>query len=252
MDKDSHSLEKLTPDEPALVATVPRRTAARRLLRAEVFYAVGLAAFAVLALFAYSNAYFGWDLRTARAVQSADAPWFAWLMDWSSAFGNGWTPHALTVITVLVFLALGLRSEAAGVALSAGGGSVITNLFKALVGRPRPSAELVGFAYEGRGLSFPSGHVTFYVCYFGFLFFASYALLPRGTRRRRVALALSALPVLIIGVSRVALCAHWPSDTLGAYLLSGVWLAFAVGLYRRWKQRATLHPEAEPVATPNP
>jgi undecaprenyl-diphosphatase len=51
--------------------------------------------------------------------------------------------------------------------------------------------------------------------------------------------------VLLIGVSRVHLRAHWPSDALGAYLLSGLWLGLCLDLYRRWKRRATFHTEEE-------
>ncbi|MCA1634065.1 MAG: phosphatase PAP2 family protein [Acidobacteria bacterium] len=248
MNSAPHDKSELTPDEPTHVPPVPRRVAVRRLRRAQVLYAAGLAAFAVLALFAYFNAYFGWDLRAALVVQSLDAPWFAALMRWASAFGNSWTPHLLTIATALVFAVCGRRSEAAGVTLSAGGGALIANLLKVLVGRPRPAAELVGFAYDGSGMSFPSGHVTFYVCYFGFLFFAAYALLPRGALVRRAALVATVLPVLVVGFSRVYLHAHWPSDTLGAYLVSGLWLAFSLAAYRRWKQRATFHHRTAPVA----
>jgi membrane-associated phospholipid phosphatase len=241
---EPRAAESLMKEEPSAVTTVPavpRRVAARRLLRAEVFYALGLVAFAALALFAYFNAYFGWDLRVARAVQSVEAPWFAEFMLRASVFGNGWKPHVIAGVTAFVFLAFRRRSEAAGVALSAGGGALITNALKALIARPRPAAELVGFAYEGRGLSFPSGHVTFYVCYFGFLFFVAFALLPKGSTARRVACGLAALPVLLVGLSRIYLGAHWPSDTLGAYLWSGVWLAFSLVMYRRWKERMTFH-----------
>src|SRR5205823_538349 len=45
----------------------------RRLLRAEVFYAAALAAFAVLAVLAHAYAYFAWDLSLARAIQSNDS-----------------------------------------------------------------------------------------------------------------------------------------------------------------------------------
>ncbi len=229
-----------------------RRREVRRLRRAQVLYALGLIGFAVLALYARAYAYFAWDMRAAVAIQSIEWPGWAVFMKWASVFGDGPVPFILTGATILLFFFRGRRSEAAALLLSTAGGGIIERALKDIIARPRPSAHLANCVYETSNLSFPSGHVTFYVCYFGFLFFASYALLPRGTRRRRVALALSALPVLIIGVSRVALCAHWPSDTLGAYLISGVWLAFAVGLYRRWKQRATLHPEQDPVATPNP
>jgi membrane-associated phospholipid phosphatase len=215
----------------------------RRLLRAEVFYAAALAAFAVLAVLAHAYAYFAWDLSLARAIQSNDSAVWAAFMEWASVFGNRWTPHALTAATALAFFAWRRRSEAFGLVLSAGGGSILSNAFKLLVARPRPAAELVGIAYKSSELSFPSGHVIFYVCYFGFLFFAAYALLPRGSWLRRASLALAPLPVAVVGVSRVYLRAHWPSDVLGAYLLAGIWLAFSLAMYRRWKRRATFHSE---------
>jgi len=222
---------------------VVRRRAreARRLLRAEVIYSAVLAVFAVLAVLAHEYAYFAWDLRLARAIQSNDSEAYAAFMVWASVFGNRWTPHALTTATAVAFFFMRRRSEAAGLVLSAGGGSILSNLFKLLVARPRPAAELVGFAYQSSEKSFPSGHVIFYVCYFGFLFFVAYTLLPRGSLARRVSLALAALPVAVIGVSRIYLRAHWPSDVLGAYLLAGLWLAFSLAIYQRWKRRATFH-----------
>lgn len=229
----------------AAPASPRRRREARRLLRAEVLYSAGLAAFAVLAVLAHAYEYLDWDLRLARALQSVDFPGWGEFMRLASAFGDRWHPHALAALTGLVFLARRRRSECFALWLSAGGGALVNRALKMVIGRPRPSAALVGFAYRSDELSFPSGHVTFYVCYFGFLFFAAYALLPRGTNLRRAALGLAALPVLLVGLSRVYLRAHWPTDVLGAYLLSGVWLAFVLELYRRWKRRATFHPEEE-------
>src|ERR1700750_9336 len=168
-------------------------------------------------------------------------------MEWASIFGNRWHPHALTTIVALVFFLARRRSECFGVILAAGGGATINRLLKILIARPRPSADLVGFAYRSDELSFPSGHVMFYVCYFGFLFFVAYALLPRASSVRRAALVLSALPVLFIGVSRVYLRAHWPSDVLGAYLLGGLWLGFSLAMYRRWKRRASFPAAAASV-----
>ncbi|MCA1850211.1 MAG: phosphatase PAP2 family protein [Acidobacteria bacterium] len=243
-------------DQSPSIAAVPaepapdrlrRLRAVSRLVRAETFYLLGLTAFAVLALSARFNAYFGWDLRAATALQSLRVPGLFDFMRVVSLVGDGWTPYAITALTAVVFLAFRRRSEAAGLILSAGASAIIVNLLKQLIERPRPSSEFVTVFRTAKNLSFPSGHVTFYVCYFGFLFFVAYALLPRGSHRRRLALAAAAVPVALVGFSRVYLGQHWPSDTLGAYLLSGLWLAFSLHMYRRWKQRATFLPSPEAV-----
>jgi undecaprenyl-diphosphatase len=43
--------------------------------------------------------------------------------------------------------------------------------------------------------------------------------------------------IAFIGVSRVYMGAHWPSDTVGAYLAGGVWLMLMIEVYRRMKAR---------------
>lgn len=221
-----------------------RRRAVRRLLRAEVFYIGALALFALLAVMAHLYSYFGWDLAASKGLQNLSSPATFTFMRAVSLFGDKWIPWALAALTTILFLSFGRRSEAAALALSTGGGELLNTLLKRLIARPRPSSELVAVFRALKTQSFPSGHVTFYVCFFGFLFFVAYALLPRGSLIRRAALTLTALPVLLIGLSRVYLGEHWPSDTLGAYLSSGLWLSFSLHMYRKWKERATFHPGA--------
>lgn len=220
-----------------------RHRAARRLWRAQTIYFIALAAFAVLAAFAHFYAYFAWDLAVERALQTLPVPGLYGLMRATSLIGSGLTPYVLTVVTALLFLAFRHRSEALGLLLSAGGGELFNRLLKLLIARPRPAAGLVTVFSQLRTESFPSGHVTFYVCYFGFLFFIAYALLRRGTYTRLLALIATVIPVALVGLSRVYLGEHWPSDVLGAYLFGGLWLALSLDLYRRWKRNATLHPE---------
>jgi membrane-associated phospholipid phosphatase len=228
----------------ASVLRQPQRVrAARRLWRAQTVYMLALAAFAVLAAFAHIYAYFGWDEILALRLQHLNVPGLASLMRIVSLFGNGVIPWTMTILTMLIFLFLKHRSEGIGLILSAGGGDFMNFLIKLLIARPRPTADLVRVSVSLRTESFPSGHVTFYVCYFGFLFFTAYALLPRGSMVRRLALFVTALPVALVGFSRVYLGAHWPSDVLGAYIFGGLWLALSLDIYRRWKRNATMHPE---------
>jgi membrane-associated phospholipid phosphatase len=228
-----------------------RLVAARKLVHAEYVFFVALAAFAVLALFARAYAYFSWDVETTLALQRLPVPGLLPFMRAASIFADGLHGWLLTALTMLAFFLRRRRTEMFALLLSAGGGTLVNRLFKSLVGRPRPVPALVRVSGEWARESFPSGHVAFYVCYFGFLFFVAYALLPKGTNARRAALTLTVLPVLTIGCSRIYLGAHWASDVLGAYLLSGIWLTLTLHLYRRWKARSTFHQEEvkESVAT---
>lgn len=214
-----------------------RRRTLRRLWRAESFYAIGLLSFSILALLAHVTLYFTWDLRVARTLQSINSTGVLAFMRALSFVGNGWHPYALATMTIILLFALHFRSEALGLALSTAGSGILNRLIKTLIARPRPSTTLVTVFSDIESKSFPSGHVTFYVCYFGFLFFVAYALLPKGSFARRLALFLLAFPIMLIGFSRVYLGAHWPSDTIGAYLLSGLWLGLSLDLYRRWKRK---------------
>lgn len=231
------TVESLTEASPS---TRRRRARIVRLLwRAEMFYAAGLLAFAVLALFAHAYAHFGWDATIQQLVRRISLPGFGGLMRIISIPGNGLIPHTIAVLTAVVFVLMRLRAEAAGILLSTTGSGIMNMVIKMVIGRPRPDAQPGELLIQYSGNSFPSGHVTFYVCYFGFLFFLAYALLPRHSLIRRLALLFAVLPVTLIGLSRVHLLAHWPSDTLGAYLFGGLWLAFSLDIYRRWKATQT-------------
>jgi undecaprenyl-diphosphatase len=220
-----------------------RRAAARKLVRAEWVFYTSLAAFAVLAVFARLYAYFSWDVRATLALQTLPVPGLLAFMRAVSTFGDSWHGWALTALAMLAFALRRRRTEMFALLFSVAGGELVNRLVKWLVGRPRPSAPLVRVSAHWARESFPSGHVTFYVCFFGFLFFVAYGVLKKRTTTRRTALVVAALPVPLIGASRVYLGAHWTSDVLGAYLLSGLWLALTLHLYRKWKARSTFHPD---------
>jgi undecaprenyl-diphosphatase len=106
-----------------------------------------------------------------------------------------------------------------------------------LVDRPRPDTALVQVRLDEKDVhgfpSFPSGHAVYYTAFFGFLWFLTFALV-RPRRLRWPLLGLFAGLVLLVGVARVYLGAHWPSDVVGGYLLGGAVLAAGIGLYRHW------------------
>jgi undecaprenyl-diphosphatase len=207
----------------------PRRQ--KRKKRIRIANAAALVIFGVLAVLAGTFPFFNVDLAFTNWLQSFSG--LRGLMWFVSLAGNGFTPHIITAITVLIFLILRFRHEAFWLLFSAGLSSGINALLKRLIARPRPSDDDVAILQQPGGLSFPSGHVTFYVCYFGFLFFLVYRYMPRTSPLRIPLLILLMLPIALVGLSRIYLGAHWLSDTVGAYLWSSVWLALSISLYQR-------------------
>jgi undecaprenyl-diphosphatase len=90
-------------------------------------------------------------------------------------------------------------------------------IFKQLVGRPRPEAASLGF---------PSGHSTAAAAFFGAVMFLAGALPPRACTWVR---GLAVVMIALVGMARVILRAHWPSDVLAGIAL-GLALAAAAGL----------------------
>jgi undecaprenyl-diphosphatase len=135
---------------------------------------------------------------------------------------------------ILVFL--GLRWESLVASLTAGSATLINNIIKYAIRRPRPDNALVEVFQSLTSFSFPSGHVMFYTAFFGFMAFLSFTLVIHGWLRI-VLVSLFSLLVLLVGLSRVYMGEHWASDVIGAYLLGFLILIAAIRIYRWGQQR---------------
>lgn len=143
-----------------------------------------------------------------------------------------------------MLLTLARRIRAAVCAAVAGFGADAINVtMNSLVARPRPAGGQI-HAVANLGLhSFPSGHVTHVVAFYGFLFYLTILgdrIHPRWRPFLWVVRAICLYFILLIGVSRVLEGEHWPSDVLASYLLGALVLVIAVALYHLFAL-ATVH-----------
>ncbi len=159
----------------------------------------------------------------------------------------GFLPQSVLIVLLIAFTLYryGLRWEAATSLLVAFISGVSNELAKSLIQRPRPGTDLVDVFEVLTTYSYPSGHVMFYVTFFGFVWYLAFMLLKRSVSRGLV-LGIFGVFIALVGVSRIHLGQHWASDVLGAYLLGGLILAGIILLYRWRKTRfLVLHPDNE-------
>jgi undecaprenyl-diphosphatase len=158
-----------------------------------------------------------WATDAPRAIHDAAAV-FTWLGSWLTLL-----PIALAVAIAIAERTL--RKTQWPLALfplvALGCAIVLYNVGKALMSRPRPPASLLTSS------AFPSGHATASVAVWGTI--AIVVGLGRGRRAKVFLLIAAKLIALVVGVSRVVLGVHWPTDVIAGWAL-GVALLAALSL----------------------
>jgi membrane-associated phospholipid phosphatase len=192
--------------------------------KGQLLMSVGLVLLA--ALLSASAAFlpsFPGDVGVARFIQSF-APqqknWALWLTSTARA------PKSyvlLGIVFILAWVISGWRAAFLAVA-SFVGMSFLGQLINPLIARPRPSPRLIHVVGSLSGYSFPSTFALVYASTVGFL--AAVAAIKSKQRQAvRAILFLCCIILLIIGgVARVSLGAHWPSDILLSYFIVFVWI----------------------------
>ncbi|WP_162924786.1 phosphatase PAP2 family protein [Rubrobacter indicoceani] len=122
-----------------------------------------------------------------------------------------------------VFFFLGWRVSAMAILVSTPGGMIATTILKYTFGRERP--DLIDSGYTAGYLSFPSGHATMAVGFYGFL--AVILFLHLQGPLRWVVAATGVFVAAMISLSRMYLGVHYPSDVLAGALVPPTLLALA-------------------------
>jgi len=167
--------------------------------------------------------------------------WFEESMRDLTALG-GTAVLLLASLAVIGFLLLQRKhGMALLMVLSVGGGLLLSTLLKQGFNRPRP--DLVPHGSYVMTASFPSGHSMLSAV----VFLTVGSLLARytGTRRLKIyVLSLSVLATLLVGLSRIYLGVHWPTDVLAGWSAGASWALIcwflAVVLQRRGQVESSL------------
>lgn len=127
----------------------------------------------------------------------------------------------LTTLFIAGFLILQRkRHTAIYLLLAIGSGVLLSTLLKIVFARPRP--DLVPHAMSVYTNSFPSGHSMMSAVTF-LTIGAILAGTQPGLRLKAYLLGVAALLTLLIGLSRVYLGVHWPTDVLAGWTAGAAW-----------------------------
>ncbi|MBI2022486.1 phosphatase PAP2 family protein [Candidatus Daviesbacteria bacterium] len=191
--------------------------------------------FAILAFFAKNTPYFFFDPPLTKFFQSFQIFFgFDFLMKFMTLVGDIKPASLILVILVVLFGLFRLWREGIILFLSVFGAAVLTTVLKELVARSRPDPNLIlQIGHIENGYSFPSGHVLTSMGLYGFLLFLTFTKLKKGNLRT-ILISVLMLFLILMGLSRIYLGAHWFSDTLGSYLLGMIWLFTVVQIYQKW------------------
>jgi len=216
------------------------RDAVFRLLRligrhVQGFYAaVGVFLFAGLAVVTLAAAAFA---QLAEAMVEGQTQAFdEAILRWMGGIGAAWLDTAALEVTalgarVVVYMVVLIASaflwqsrhhySAALLWVAVLGSGLINTVLKLTFNRPRP--DVFPWRTQHVGLaSFPSGHAMTSIVVYGTLAFLLGRLAP--TRwLRRVVWALAGVVIVLVGVSRLYLGVHYPSDVLAGFVIGGAW-----------------------------
>ena len=172
----------------------------------------------------------GFDDRILRALRRADDPtvpigpvWLRFAALDITALG-GAPVLGLVVASIAGFMILqGLRRTALFVCVASTGGMLLNSWLKEIFQRARP--DVVPHLREVMSLSFPSGHAMTSAVVYLTLGAILMRVVPRRTTKI-YCMAVAILLAVLVGLSRVYLGVHYPTDVLAGWLVGFSWALF--------------------------
>lgn len=194
-----------------------------------------------------SRAFDEWAMLLLRSPADHSVPlgpaWFTEMMRDVTAMGSTIVLSLITIAAVMFLWLTRNRRAAMWVLGAVAGGIILGMALKYAFDRPRP--DFILDSVRVYTSSFPSGHALMSAVVYLTLG-ALIAQTQQDARLRVYIIAFSVFLTLIVGISRVYLGVHWPTDVLGGWALGAAW---ATGCWTAmmWLQRYGAIEQARPI-----
>ena len=179
------------------------------------------------------------DRQVLLSLHGRATPWLDRAALEVTALGDTVVVVVLALVAASLLWILGRRAYASLLVIAISGAAIINPLLKIIFDRPRPQVFewRAHFAYTSQ--AYPSGHATISMVTFATLAFIIHRLAERGTVSVAAA-AVAAFVITLVGLSRLYLGVHHPSDVLAGYVVGFAWAvlcAVTVEALERSRQR---------------
>ncbi|MGE6376145.1 phosphatase PAP2 family protein [Peribacillus muralis] len=193
-----------------------------------------LLGFSFMAFAVSANDYLKFDSEVISVVQGWESPILTGIMKFFTYIGSTGSIIILSLF-ILIFLYKVLKHRVELVLFIAvmAGSPLLNAVVKLCFQRTRPDLHRL---IEIGGYSFPSGHAMNAMSLYGILTF----LLWRHIKvkwGRMLLIVMSTLMIFTIGISRIYLGVHYPSDIIAGYLAGGFWIATSIWFFQRYQDR---------------
>jgi undecaprenyl-diphosphatase len=195
---------------------------------------VSLMGFGFMAILVSKHTIVHFDSTVISYVQGFEVPMLTAIMKFFTFIG-GTVPILVLSILLLFFLYKVFKHRLELILFIAviAGANILFVSLKLLFHRARPDLHRL---IEVSNYSFPSGHATNAFALYGVLTFLLWRHIP--TRLgRSILIIISVIFILAIGVSRIYLGVHYPSDVIAGYFISAFWLSIAIWFFQRYKEK---------------
>jgi undecaprenyl-diphosphatase len=174
------------------------------------------------------------DSTVIAAVQGMESPGLTSVMKFFTFIGSA--PFVTILSICLLFFLYKVLHHRQELILFMGaiiGSAALNGLLKHLFHRLRPELHRL---ISVSGYSFPSGHAMTAFTVYGVMSFLLWRHIQ--TRwGRSLLIVFSIIMIVLIGVSRIYLGVHYPSDIIGGYFASGFWLSAAIWFFQFYKEK---------------
>jgi len=205
----------------------PRPLLTVAVLGSLVVSAISLASFVWIAEEVSHDSTGGLDSAVRSWVHQFASPTMTRFMQAASFVGSDLLV-ALLILSLIVFLKMKWRRAFLWMVTAMAGALVLDLTLKHSFHRPRP---LPFFGSAPHSWSFPSGHALFSFCFYAMLA-ALVAARVKSPLFRILIWVVAGCIIVLIGVSRIYLGVHYPTDVLAGYLAAALWISSLAALDR--------------------